>query len=154
MTWAEIDQEGAVWTVPWHRMKAGKEHRVPLSAPALALLKALPRFEGTDFVFPGARGGELSDASLGAVLRRIGIPSKVATVHGFRSTFRDWTAERTAYARDVAEMALAHVIESGTERAYRRGDLLDKRRRLMRDWARFAGGEGAGGAVVGVRRGG
>lgn len=154
MTWAEIDQEGAVWTVPWDRMKAGKEHRVPLSAPALALLKALPRFEGTDFVFPGARGGELSDASLGAVLRRIGIPNKVATVHGFRSTFRDWTAERTAYARDVAEMALAHVIESGTERAYRRGDLLDKRRRLMRDWARFAGGEGAGGAVVGVRRGG
>ncbi|MEE4300950.1 MAG: integrase arm-type DNA-binding domain-containing protein [Pseudomonadales bacterium] len=147
-TWAEIDREGAVWTVPRDRMKAGKEHRVPLSEPALALLEALPRFAGSDLVFPGARGGQLSDASLGAVLKRMGVP---VTVHGFRSTFRDWTAERTAYARDVCEMALAHVIESGTERAYRRGDLLEKRRRLMAEWARFAEGAGAGGAVVAVR---
>jgi Integrase len=150
--WTEIDLEAALWTVPAARMKTEKEHRVPLSEPAVALLEALPRFEGTDLVFPGARGGELSDSSLSTVLRRMGIPGKVATVHGFRSTFRDWTAERTAYARDVAEMALSHLIESETEAAYRRGDLLEKRRHLMRDWARFAEGVGAGGAVVSIRR--
>lgn len=147
-TWDEIDLEAALWTIPGERMKAGKEHTVPLSDQALTLLKGLDRLVGCDLVFPGMRGGTLSDASLTAVLKRMSVP---VTVHGFRSTFRDWTAERTSYARDVCEMALAHVIESGTERAYRRGNLLEKRRRLMRDWARFADSKGAGGEVVGVR---
>ncbi len=131
-------------------MKAGREHRVPLSDAAVDVLERAGRHEGADLVFPGARGGPMSDMSLTAVLRRMELPY---TVHGFRSTFRDWAAERTAYPRDVCEMALAHKIESDVERAYRRGDLLEWRRRLMRDWARFAEGAGAGGAVVSVRRG-
>ncbi|MDE2146752.1 MAG: integrase arm-type DNA-binding domain-containing protein, partial [Burkholderiales bacterium] len=126
-TWAELDLGAAVWTVPAVRMKAGREHRVPLSAEALALLQALPRMAGTELVFPAPRGGMLSDMTLAAVLRRM----KVAAVpHGFRSTFRDWAAERTNYPRDVAEMALAHAIGDKVEAAYRRGDLFDKRTRM------------------------
>lgn len=133
-TWAEIDLEAKVWTVPGERMKAGKEHRVPLSAEAAALLKALPRMAATDLVFPSPRGGMLSDMTLTAVLRRMEVP---AVPHGFRSTFRDWAAERTNYPRDVAEMALAHTIGDKVEAAYRRGDLFDKRLRMMADWAKF-----------------
>ena len=133
-TWAEIDVASKVWTVPAGRMKAGKEHRVPLSEPALALLAALPRMAGTELVFPAARGGMLSDMTLSAVLRRMGVP---AVPHGFRSTFRDWASERTNYPRDVAEMALAHAIANKVEAAYRRGDMFEKRALMMADWAQF-----------------
>lgn len=133
-TWAEIDLEEAVWTVPGERMKVGKEHRVPLPPAAVALLKRLPRTEGVDYVFPAPRGGQLSDMTLTAVLRRMEVP---VTVHGMRSTFRDWAAEHTEYPREVAEMALAHSISNAVEAAYRRGDLFEKRRSLMSDWAKF-----------------
>jgi integrase len=134
-TWTEIDREAAVWTVPPDRMKAGREHRVPLPSEALALLEALPRFAGTDLIFPAPRGGRaLSDMALTAVLRRMNVD---AVPHGFRSTFRDWASELTNYPRDAAEMALAHAIGDKVEAAYRRGDLFDKRRRMMADWATF-----------------
>ncbi|MBL8360769.1 MAG: integrase arm-type DNA-binding domain-containing protein [Rubrivivax sp.] len=133
-TWAEIDLQDKVWSVPPSRMKAGNEHRVPLSTAAIALLEALPRIAGTDLVFPAPRGGQLSDMTLSAVLRRMEIP---AVPHGFRSTFRDWAAERTTFPREAAEMALAHTIESKVEAAYRRGDLFEKRRVMMAEWADF-----------------
>lgn len=146
-TWSEIDLDRAVWTVPGERMKMGREHRVPLSPDAVALLQALPRIAGSDLVFPAARGGPLSDMTLTAVLRRMGIP---VTVHGFRSTFRDWAAERTNYPRDAAEMALAHAIGDKVEAAYRRGDLFDKRTRMMADWARFVGTVAPAGQVISI----
>ena len=133
-TWAEIDIEAAMWTVPGARMKAGKEHRVPLSQKAVDLLKALPQMAGSDLVFPSPRAGLMSDMTIVAVMRRMGTD---AVPHGFRSTFRDWCSERTNYSREVAEMALAHSIGDKVEAAYRRGDLLDKRRLLMSDWAKF-----------------
>ncbi len=133
-TWQEIDLDAAVWIVPAQRMKASKEHRVPLAARVVAIVKAMPRMAGSDYVFPAVRGGQLSDMALNAVMRRM---KADAVPHGFRSTFRDWTAERTAYPRDVAEMALAHAIGDKVEAAYRRGDLLEKRTRLMTDWAKF-----------------
>lgn len=132
--WAEIDLEGALWTVPGERMKSGREHRVPLSPAALKLLRDLPRIEGTVYVFPSTRGGPLSDMSLTAVMRRMGV---AAVPHGLRSTFRDWAAERTTYPSEMAEMALAHVIQSKVEAAYRRGDLLIKRQQMMAAWAAF-----------------
>lgn len=146
-TWAEIDLIEKVWTIPGDRMKAGKEHRVPLSAPALELLGALPRLAGSDLVFPASRGGTLSDMTLSAVLRRMKVE---AVPHGFRSTFRDWTVARTAYPNEVCEAALAHTIGSKVEAAYGRGDLFEKRRRLMTDWAVFLARsepKGAGGVV-------
>lgn len=134
-TWGEFDIPGACWTIPGERMKAGREHRIPLSAAALAILSALPAGQADEVVFPGARSGRpLSDMSLSAVMRRIG--SK-AVPHGFRSTFRDWASERTAYPQEVAEMALAHTISNKAEAAYRRGDLFEKRRQMMAAWAEF-----------------
>jgi integrase len=148
-TWAEIDLKAGVWTVPGNRMKMGREHRVPLSPTAIALLNALPKMAGTDLLFPAPRGGALSDMTLSAVVRRM----KVAAVpHGFRSTFRDWASERTNYPRDVAEMALAHAIGDRVEAAYRRGDLSEKRRRLMADWATFCGRTQPKGGVVSIRQ--
>lgn len=135
-TWDEIDMRAKVWTIPAERMKAGREHRVPLSDAALQLLKGLSKVAGADLVFVSPRGGQLSDMTLTAVLRRMEV---AAVPHGFRSTFRDWAAERTNYPREVAEMALAHTIENKVEAAYRRGDLFDKRRHLMNDWASFIG---------------
>jgi integrase len=132
--WCEINLEAATWHVPAGRMKAGKEHRVPLSVAATDLLGALPRQAGADLVFPASRGGQLSDMTLVAVTRRMGV---AAVPHGFRSTFRDWCSERTNYPREVAEMALAHAIGDKVEAAYRRGDLFEKRRQLMQDWAEF-----------------
>ena len=132
--WAEIDLDAATWTVPAERMKAGKEHRVPLSGDALSVLNALPHDDPDALVFASPRGGMLSDMSLTAVLRRMKVD---AVPHGFRSSFRDWCAERTNYPREVAEMALAHAIGDKVEAAYRRGDLFEKRRRLMKDWAAF-----------------
>ena len=132
--WSEIDLTARVWTVPADRMKAGRAHRVPLSAPAIALLRKLPRMVGTNLVFPAPRGGMLSDMTLTAVVRRLKVP---AVPHGFRSTFRDWASEHTNYPRDVAEMALAHAIGDKVEAAYRRGDLFEKRRLMMAAWATF-----------------
>lgn len=136
-TLAEIDRIAKVWTIPAERMKAGKAHRVPLSDAALAVIDraaALPRLAGTDLLFPAPRGGQLSDMTLTAAMRRLEVD---AVPHGFRSTFRDWAAERTNYPREVAEAALAHAISDKVEAAYRRGDLFDKRRRMMDDWAAF-----------------
>jgi len=134
-TWAEIDQTEGTWSLAAERMKGDRPHRVPLSDRALELLEALPRLEGTDLVFPGASGKKpLSDMTLTATLRRMKVD---ATAHGFRSTFRDWAAERTAVPGEVAEMALAHVVGNETEAAYRRGDLFEKRRALMAQWSTF-----------------
>ncbi len=133
-TWSEIDLKAHEWRIPGDRMKAGREHRVPLSEAAVALLGALPRVVDNDLVFPAARGGQLSDMTLTAVLRRMKVD---AVPHGFRSTFRDWAAERTNYPGDLAEMALAHAISDKVEAAYRRGDLFEKRRKMMNDWAAF-----------------
>ena len=138
--WAEVDRQAKLWVIPAARMKAGKEHRVPLSDAALSLLDALPKIDAGDLVFPASRTGlggvakPLSDMALTTVMRRMGLD---AVPHGFRSTFRDWCSERTNYPRDVAEMALAHTIGDKVEAAYRRGDLFDKRRRMMDDWAAF-----------------
>ena len=133
-TWNEVDLDQSAWKVPGERMKAGREHRVPLSDAALSVLRALPRMAGSDLVFPAPRGGVMSDMTLVAVTRRMGA---AAVPHGFRSTFRDWAAERTNYPREVAEMALAHTIGDKVEAAYRRGDLFEKRRLMMVDWATF-----------------
>jgi integrase len=134
--WGEIDLTTKLWTVPAVRMKAGKEHRVPLSDAAVALLQSLPTEEGNNFVFIGTRpGAGLGEVSLNAVLKRMGRGD--VTVHGFRSSFRDWAAEQTNYAREVAEMALAHAIPDAVEAAYRRGDLLQKRFALAEAWSRF-----------------
>lgn len=135
-TWAEIDLEEGVWTVPAERMKAKREHRVPLSKPALELLRALPRVEGSDNVFLSPRGKTMSDMTLTQLTRRMGVP---AVPHGFRSTFKDWASERTTYPGEMSEMALAHIISNAVEAAYRRGDLFEKRRRMMADWAKFCG---------------
>jgi integrase len=134
-TWGEIDLDAAVWAVPGQRMKSGKEHRVPLAPSAVDLLRKLPRIEGTDLVFPGQRAGRpLSDMSLSAVLRRMEVP---AVPHGFRSSFRTWAADQSAHPREVAEAALAHVVGDQVERSYQRGDLFERRRRLMDDWSRY-----------------
>src|ERR1035437_532126 len=125
-----------VWTVPAARMKAGREHRVPLPQRALKIAKAMHEARNGDFVFPGQRPGKpLSAMALEMVLRRMKIEN--ATVHGFRSTFRDWAADSTHFANEVCEAALAHVIENKAEAAYRRGDLFDKRRKLMEAWAAY-----------------
>lgn len=130
--WDELDE--AVWTIPASRMKASKPHRVPLSGAALAVLQSLPRLN--EWVFPGARG-PLSNMAMLNVLRRMGAG---VTAHGFRSTFRDWAAECTAFPNHVVEQALAHSIGSAVEAAYRRGDLFDKRRELMTAWAAYCEG--------------
>lgn len=144
-TWPEIDLAAGVWTVPAGRMKADREHRVPLSPAALALLLAVPEAGREGVVFRGRTGGEMSDMTLTACLKRLEVP---VTAHGFRSTFRDWAAESTGYPGDVVEMALAHTIGNKVEAAYRRGDLFEKRKRLMDDWAAFCAVAGAGAGVV------
>lgn len=143
-TWSEVDLEKAVWTVPADRMKAAKEHRVPLSPRAVEILKGLQPL-GRNWLFPGTTGGKLSAMAMTMLMRRMKVE---ATVHGFRSAFRDWAAECTGYAHEVAEMALAHTIENKVERAYRRGDLFEKRRRLMDDWATYCAATGVAGAKV------
>ena len=145
-TWAEIDLDGSTWTIPGDRMKAGKEHRVPLSDETVRLLRALPRFEVSEYVFPSPRTGRpLSDSALTKVLRDLGSD---VTAHGFRSSFRDWCAEATNYPREVAEAALAHTLSNKTEAAYLRGDLFDKRRHLMTAWSTFCATPEAAGEVV------
>ena len=136
--WCEFDLTAAIWTVPAERMKAGREHRVPLSARVLAILAEMEplRVEPTDYVFPGTgKAKHLSNMALSELLRRM--ERSDITVHGFRSTFRDWVSESTDYSREVAEKALAHSLSDKTEAAYRRGDLLPKRVPLMAEWATF-----------------
>lgn len=163
-TWAEIDLERGLWTIPANRMKAGKEHTVPLSSTAIALLKGLERQQGCDLVFPSPTGKELSDMTLSAVMRRMhadkakqdvkaGTPEvkagwsdprqdyRAAVPHGLRSTFRDWVADETTFPGDVAEMALAHTVGDAVEAAYRRSDMLDKRRAMMAAWADYVTGD-------------
>jgi integrase len=174
MTWDEIDLghrdktdktdkslSGGIWTVPASRMKNGREHRVPLTAETVALLESLPRMEGSPYVFFAPRGGMLSDMSISAVMRRMQEAEvkagragyldprtkRPAVPHGLRSTFRQWTAER-GYPRDMAEIALAHFIGSGVERAYQRSDMFERRREMMADWEAFLRGEAAKGDNV------
>jgi integrase len=136
--WDEVDLEGKIWIVPGERMKAGREHRVPLSRATLVILKQMNETRESDFVFAGGKKGmPLSNMAMLAVLKRMGRDD--VTAHGFRSTFRDWAAECTDFRSEVVEMALAHTIENKVEAAYRRGDLFQKRRQLMEAWARFAG---------------
>jgi integrase len=140
-TWAEIDLDEKLWVVPGDRMKAGKEHRIPLSDRAVEILRNLPR-EG-NYVFPGGKAkAPLSNMAMLTTLRRM--ERRELTVHGFRSTFRDWCAEQTAYPHEVAEMALAHAVSNKVEAAYRRGDLFEKRRRLLDDWAAYCAAPPAG----------
>lgn len=135
--WDEIDLSAAVWTIPGSRMKGGREHRVPLSAPALVILKGQmqARADGEVYVFPSGRQGvPLSNMAMLKLLERMGYD---VTVHGFRSTFRDWAAEVTSFPNHVVEMALSHAVGDKVESAYRRGDLFQKRRQLMDAWARY-----------------
>ena len=148
--WDEFDLERAVWTVPAARMKGAREHRVPLSRRALKMVKALHETRIGDFVFPGRKPGKpLSVMAFEMVLRRMKVDG--VTVHGFRSAFRDWAAECTNFTNEVCEAALAHVIENKVEAAYRRGDLFDKRRKLMEAWATYCAAPKAG-KVVAFRR--
>ena len=135
-TWGELDLVAKVWTIPAERMKAGLQHRVPLSLSSIAVLNrdSNQNHEPTDLVFPAPRGGVMSDMTLTALTRRMGVK---AVPHGFRSTFRDWCAENTNFPRDLAEMALAHKLESKVEAAYLRSDNLEKRRVMMQSWADF-----------------
>lgn len=141
-TWSELDLDNALWVIPADRMKASKEHRVPLSDKAMTILSSLKATAFCEYVFPSshkpksgtAKGKPLSDMTLSAVLRRMNVN---AVPHGFRSTFRDWCAETTDYPNEVAEMALAHTVGNKVEAAYRRGDLFNKRKCLMQDWAKY-----------------
>jgi len=152
-TWGEIDIAAAVWSVPAERMKANKEHRVPLSEPALGVLREMAKLRASDAedvpVFPGGKGGKagkpMSNMAMLVLLRRMGRTD--LTVHGFRSTFRDWAGE-TGKPDDIAEAALAHTLGDKTQAAYQRGDLLERRRRLMKQWAEFCGRSGTTGTGV------
>lgn len=133
--WAEIDLDAKVWTVPASRMKAGREHRVPLSNPAIGILEKLGEVRLGEFVFPGLkRGKPLSNMALAMALRRMQVD---VTPHGFRSSFRDWAGDQTSFQREVVEAALSHTIGDKAEQAYRRSDALQKRRELMDAWAQF-----------------
>ena len=156
-TWSEIDVASAIWTIPADRMKMGRLHRVPLCESAVDLLQSLPRHADNDLIFWAARGGKLSDMSLSATMRRMQaaaekhgekgfldpVSSRPATVHGLRSTFRQWTAEH-GFDRDMAEMQLAHAVGSDVERAYQRSDFLERRRAMMADWVSFLAGADRG----------
>ena len=132
-TWDEMDVDAGVWTIPAARMKAKRDHRVPLSGRALAILHDVQRLsDGTGLVFPNPRGKPLSDVTLSQLLKKLGI---AAVPHGFRSSFRDWAAEQTNTPREVVEAALAHTVRNPTEAAYARSDLFERRRRLMDDSA-------------------
>ena len=154
-TWGEIDLKAKVWTVPAERMKAQREHRVPLSARAVEILTQLqPLATGEPgcLVFPAANGKALSDAAFSALLMRMGIERGSVTPHGFRSSFRDWAGESSTFPREVAEAALAHTVGNATELAYRRGDALEKRRKLMDAWAGFCEPKEAGSNVARLER--
>ncbi|CAN5391096.1 site-specific integrase [soil metagenome] len=148
--WPEFDLGAAVWTIPAGRMKAGKEHRIPLSDSAVQLLRELPRVDECELVFFSMKNKPLSDMTLTAVLRRMDLP---ITAHGFRSTFRDWAGETTAYPREVIEHALAHQLKDKAEAAYARGTLFEKRRRLMADWAKYCATVKPAADVVSIGKG-
>ena len=162
--WDEIDLDKALWFIPAARMKMEREHRVPLSAEAVALLQALPQMEGIPLVFPAARGGQLSDMTLSAAMKRMHKADievggagfvdretkRPAVPHGLRSTFRDWVAEYTNYPGDMAEVALAHRINNAVEASYRRGDMIEKRRKMMGDWAGYLAEVERSDNVVGI----
>src|SRR6202158_612044 len=146
MRWSEFDLDKKIWTVPANRMKAGREHRVPLSGRAVSILKQLAKLKAGDFVFPGqARNRPLSNMAMEMVLRRMKIEN--ATVHGFRSSFRDWAGNVLHFPREIVETALAHVIGDKAEQAYRRGDALEKRRKLMDAWANYCKPKKSGNVV-------
>ena len=157
--WSEVDEAEKLWTIPAERMKGRKgngkrDHAVPLSEPALAILRHLPR-EGA-FLFPGGReGAGLSNMAMAELLKEMDYASDVATIHGFRSTFKDWVSEQTGYPNELSEMAMAHTVSDKVEAAYRRGDMREKRRRLMEDWATYCEGKAVGGdnvVAIGARR--
>ena len=149
--WDEYDLKAGVWTIPAERMKAGNEHRVPLSPPALALLKTMSEIRLNEWVFHGKHtGAHLSNMAMLELLKRM--ERTDITVHGFRSTFKDWASERTNYPREVTEMALAHTIADQVEAAYRRGDLFEKRRTLMAEWAKHCERIEQPGKVLSLRR--
>ncbi|MBS4038917.1 MAG: integrase arm-type DNA-binding domain-containing protein [Hydrogenophaga sp.] len=133
-TWEEIDLEGGFWTVPGERMKAGRPHRVPLSADALKLLKALARIKDNNLLFPAPRGGLLSDMTLTAVLRRMEVD---AVPHGMRASFKTWAGDHTEFPRELVEVALSHTVGDAVEQAYARSDMVERRRVLMNAWAKF-----------------
>ena len=149
--WDEIDLEAGLWIIPARRMKMQREHRVPLTAEAAALLKALPRIKENPLVFPAIRGGMLTDMAMSMLMKRMHVADEAkgnrgfldrvnkrpAVPHGLRSTFRDWVAERTTYAGEMAEVALAHRISNAVEAAYRRGDMVEKRRGMMEAWSNY-----------------
>lgn len=162
LRWGDVDMTGNTITIPGNRMKAGKEHKIPLSAEALRLLKGLHRIEGEELVFPGRKLGEaMSDATMLRVVQRINADrkdkfldpktGKPVVVHGFRASFKTWATEATDHPRDLVESALAHIIENKTEAAYQRGDVLDKRRKMMGQWAAYATESGVTGKIIGIR---
>lgn len=160
--WDEIDLKAGIWTIPAARMKMDREHRVPLPPEAMAILEALPRLAGNPLVFPAPRGGEMSDMTLSAAMKRMHaadleaggagfvdrVSKRPAVPHGLRSTFRDWVAERTHFPGDMAEVALAHRLASAVEASYRRGDMIEKRRTMMAAWADYLTGKDRAGANV------
>jgi integrase len=149
--WDEVDLDHAVWTIPASRMKAGREHRIPLSEPAMALLREMIKFGSEGFIFPGLKAASgLSDVALAKAVDGAG--GDGATAHGFRSTFRDWAAEATNYPRELAEAALAHALTDKVEAAYLRADLLEKRRAMMETWATFLSKPMVAGEVVRLTR--
>ena len=164
--WDEFDLDKGLWVIPAQRMKMDREHRVALSAAAVALLQSLPRLDGNPLVFPSARGGQISDMTLSATMKRMHetevaadragfvdrVSKRPAVPHGLRSTFRDWVAERTQYPGDMAEVALAHRISNAVEASYRRGDMIEKRRAMMATWAGFLGQQEPAGKVVRLQK--
>jgi integrase len=145
--WSEIDLPGKVWTIPASRMKASREHRVPLTSAAVAVLKQMEAIRQSDFVFPGMGGGRIGINAMHELLGAMGWRD-AAKAHGFRSTFRDWAAERTSFPRELAELSLAHSVGNEVEQAYRRTDMFEKRRKLMDAWAAYCGKPQSGGKVV------
>jgi integrase len=149
--WSEIDEAAAVWTVPGDRTKSGRDHRVPLSEAALAIISRQRRIAEGEYAFCGAKQGRpLSNMAMVVLLRRM--QRDDLTVHGFRSSFRDWAGECTNFPREVVEAALAHVLKDKTEAAYARGDLFEKRRRLMAAWARFCTNPAVPAQAVALKR--
>jgi integrase len=148
--WPEVDFAARMWTVPAARMKGGREHRVPLTSAAMSVLKRVQK-EDKQFLFPGTKAGQgLSNMALLKVLERMGRGD--LTSHGFRATFKTWATERTNFPRELVEAALAHVLDDKTEAAYQRGDMLQKRRRLMDAWADFCAKRAPAGTVVSLRQ--
>jgi len=136
--WSEIDDKARLWTLPGKRMKSGKPHTVPLPDRAIKILEALPRVRGCDYLFPGTKAGQsINRFGMLELLRAMRPDVTDVTVHGFRSTFRDWCGDRTNYPRDIVELSLAHTVGDQVEQAYRRGTAIEKRRRLMQDWSRY-----------------